>query len=565
MTTIEAKDAQIGVTYRNKSGMEATALGGGMFHTAFGDLDIEPDEPLTEIGALVAPAAASEAPPPVVVERFIELPAAAALPEDVAVEPPAAVVAEAPAVVEAAPATTAPAEGFLRPRCECSECGEDVSLVKGEVARKHWRGARTDANLCPGSGKPPKGAVAAEVVPPVPKVDAPWVPAVGDRVVTTETGDEIAVVVSVDPEGAYRRAYRLRWEDGTVTGGWASVDLRLEVVVAPEAEPVAVAPFPGDTLQAQESAEGSTLEAVCAAMSGPKDDQGEPSEGVQRLFSDDLDPADGVPIAFTAPLEREEWGTVSIEDAPHLENWPEAGVSIFWLPAQMGATVAVSTLPEDDEEWLDCATNPPDDGAEVWTEDEHGDRRLATVYSHHGLSGRPWRTFIGDGSDAAGLDVVRWKPWKKAQPDQTTEIARLTARVEVLTAEAEAANAACAGAEGAARDMLGTLAKIGVALAYGPPLTEEEAARRLRVPENRAALVPTARRLASENEAHRAAERASANGCAPQEDAAARLALEELVGSLQAQLEVAEAKVARYHKAARRAAGAVLAALGDEP
>lgn len=550
MTTIEAKDAQIGVTYRNKSGMEATALGGGMFHTAFGDLDIEPDEPLTEIGVVVV---TNEAPPPVVVERFVEPSVAAELPEDVAVEPPAAVVVEVPAVAEAAPVTVV--EGFLRPRCACSECGEDVSLVKGEVARKHWRGARTEANLCPGSGKPPKGAVAepaaAEVVPPVLKVDAPWVPAVGDRVMTTETGDEVAVVDAIDP-GDPDGAYQLRWETGEVTCGWPMVQLRPAAVVTPET--VAVALAPADASQVQERIEVPDPEAG---------EEAAPNDEEDPLFGD-LDSDEGVPLAFSAPLGQEERDTAFIGGAPHLGNWPEAGVSIFWLPAQ-AEPAAASAVPEDDEGWFDCATNPPDDGAEVWTEDERGDRRLATVYSHHGLSGRPWRTFIGDGSDAAGLDVSRWKPWKKAQPDQTAEIARLTARVEVLTAEAEAANAACAGAEGAARDMLGTLAKIGVALAYGPPLTEEEAARRLRVPENRAALVSTARRLASENEAHRAAERADASGCVSQEDAAARLALEELVGSLQAQLEVAEAKVARYHKAARRAAGAVLAALGDEP
>lgn len=525
--TIEAKDAQIGITYRNKSGMEATALGGGMFHTAFGDLDIEPDEPLTEIGVAVASAATSEAPPPVVVERFIEAPAAAELPEDVAVEPPPVTVVEAPAVVEAAPATTT--EGFLRPRCECSECGEDVSLVKGEVARKHWRGARTEANLCPGSGKPPKGAVAepaaAEVVPPVPKTDAPWVPAVGDRVMTTETGDEVAVVDAIDP-GDPEGAYQLRWETGEVTCGWPMVQLRPAAVV-PEAEPVALAP--ADASQVQERVEVPDPEAG---------EEAAPSEEEDPLFGD-LDPGEGELPRLIIGHSWQEPPLAYVEGIPESEREPAA-------------------VPEDDEGWLDCATDPPDDEEEVIAEARNGDRFMTRTRTEDGV-------VFAESFERRGARVVRWKPWKKAQPDQTAEIARLTARVEVLTAEAEAANTACAGAEGAARDMLGALAKIGVALAYGPPLTEEEAARRLRVPENRAALVSTARRLASENEAHRATERASVSGCASQEDAAARLALEELVGSLQAQLEVAEAKVARYHKAARRAAGAVLAALGDEP
>lgn len=549
MTTIEAKDARIGVTYRNKSGMEATALGGGMFHTAFGDLDIEPDEPLTEIGALVAPTAASEAPPPVVAERFIELPAAAALPEDVAVEPPAAVVAEAPAVVEAAPVTTAPAEGFLRPRCVCSECGEDVSLVKGEVARKHWRGARTDANLCPGSGKPPKGAVAepaaAEVVPPVPKVDAPWVPAVGDRVVTTETGDEIAVVVSVDPEGAYRRAYRLRWEDGTVTGGWASVDLRLEVVVAPEAEPVAVAPFPGDTLQAQESVEVPALEA----------DEGAPLGDDADSLLGDMDPGEGVPLAFSAPLEREERDTAFLGGAPHLGNWPEAGVSIFWLPAQMGATVAVSALPEDDEGWLDCATNPPDDGEEVIAEATNGDRFMTRTRTEDGV-------VFAESFERRGARIVRWKPWKKAQPDQAAEIARLTA--EVATA-----NRKCAEVEEMRGALLWTLTEIGIAVSE-ISVTVEAVQRGLDAPGCRASLVARVDRLVAENASLRAERRQRDDmgndaDRTLQEQAGKTFDLEETIGNLRAQLEVAEAKVARYHKAARRAAGAVLAALGDEP
>lgn len=524
--TIEAKDAQIGVTYRNKSGMEATALGGGMFHTAFGDLDIEPDEPLTEIGVAVAPAATSEAPPPVVVERFIEAPVAAELPEDVAVEPPAAAVVEVPAVAEVAPATTV-AEGFLRPRCACSECGEDVSLVKGEVARKHWRGARTEANLCPGSGKPPKGAVvelaAAEVVPPVPKTDAPWAPAVGDRVVTTETGDEVAVVDAIDP-GDPDGAYQLRWETGEVTCGWPMVQLRPAAVV-PEA--VAVAPSPVDASQVQERVEVPDPEAG---------EEAAPSEEEDPLFSDP-DPDEGEFPCLIIGHSWQEPPLAYVEGIPESEREPAA-------------------VPEDDEGWLDCATDPPDDEEEVIAEARNGDRFMTRTRTEDGV-------VFAESFERRGARVVRWKPWKKAQPDQTAEIARLTARVEVLTAEAEAANAACAGAEGAARDMLGALAKIGVALAEGRSLTEEDAARMLSVRENRAALVARVRRLVEENEAHRAVARSSRS--APQEDAAARLALEELVGSLQAQLEVAEAKVARYHKAARRAAGAVLAALGDEP
>ena len=188
---------------------------------------------------------------------------------------------------------------------------------------------------------------------------------------------------------------------------------------------------------------------------------------------------------------------------------------------------------------------------------------MAKVVNCESAGGTYMFTIIDDGCDAAGLRVFRWKPWKKAPPDQTAEIARLTAEVAKAEADAAADAKECAEAKGVSQDMLSALAKIGAVLAEGRSLTEEDAARMLSVRENRAALVARVRRLASENEAHRAVARSSMS--APREDAAARLALDELVGSLQAQLEVAEAKVARYHKAARRAAGAVLAALGDEP
>lgn len=596
MTTIEAKDAQPGVIYKNARGMKATLVAGLRFRAPSGaEFELEPDTELTvdeEVGPQgPAPAEASSAatvpdttvPPAwtpkigdwVILNGHPESPTCVIRPPPghlpVAVRSPdgtiesgfpfsefrpaplrSAAPAEAPAAPGPQAATDAPAESkAARPRCLCSECGEEVSLVKGEVARKHWVGARTEENVCPGSGKPPKGAVAEA---PVVARAAPWRPQVGDRVMTTETGDDIAVIRAIDADPENLEPYSLDWGEDDVTDGWKLAELR----------PVA-APSPGDTFQVQEGADSPTLEAVCAVMSGLEDEQEEPGEGVRRIFSDDLDPAEGEPLAFSVPPGREETLAGFIEGIPRLGDDSDPSIYVGFSDTD----VKFAAVPEDEEGWRDCATDPPEEGSEVWTEDVCGGRRLARGYNYDSANGAHICTIIDDGCDAAGLHVCRWKPWKKTQPDQAAEIARLTAEVATAKADAAADARECAEAKEMLRSVMWTLTEIG--LAVGEALvTTASTQERVAAPATQAQIVAQVKRLVAENASLRAAVRERGNDRSEMarglEDEAHEMALQgDRIRHLQAQLAAAEEKVARYHKAARRSARATLAALGDEP
>ena len=604
MTTIEAKDAQPGVVYKNARGMMATLVAGLRFRAPSGaEFELEPDTELTEAEHVtdpeqVAPAWCPEIGDWVILVAHPELPMCVIRPTPehpsiAARHPDGCITSEllaselrsaplrsaAPsAEVPVAPkpqAANAPAEGKVaRPRCVCAECGEEVSLVKGEVARKHWRGARTDENVCPGSGRPPKKAEPEVGPAPEAKVE-PWQPQVGDRVTTTETQEEVAVVAAIDP-GDPDGAYQLRWETGEVTCGWPLVELRpVAGVMPPEAEPVVAAPSPGDTFQVQEGADSPTLEEVCAAMSSLEDEQEEPSEDVRRLFSDDLDPTEGEPLAFSVPPEREETMAGFIGGIPRLVDEPETATGLYYgIPPGLTSTIFTfvdpiqfevsvegvpAAVPEDEYSWLDCHTHPPDDQEDVIAETWQGNRHMARVrVEDHGL------VFI-DSGEFRGARVKRWKPWKKAQPDQAAEIARLTAEVATAKSDAAADARECAEAKEMLRSVLWTLTEIGIAVAV-TEVTTESAQRQLSVPQNRAQLVRRVKLLVDENVSlRRHADMGDDADRTLQEQAGKTFDLEELVGNLRAQLAAAEEKVARYHKAARRSARATLAALGDEP